>query len=141
VSGLFLYLVPVGEIRMTPGNELDAIRAVAIDYLEGMIYADEARLRRAFHPGSLIVGHYRGRLEFDPVDAFVAAVKAEGAIPAGSAYRAAIVAIDVTGDTAVVKVTDDYQGTSFTDYLTLLKHEGRWQIVNKAFYDHAAERP
>ena len=126
---------------MTPGDEFDAVRAVAIDYLEGMLYADEARLRRAFHPQSLIVGHFRGGLECDPVDAFVAAVKAEGAVPAGSPYRAAIVAIDVTGDMAVVKVTNDYLGTSFTDYLTMLKHAGRWQIVNKAFYDHAADRP
>ena len=32
---------------------------------------------------------------------------------------------------------DDCLGTTFTDYLTLIRDEGRWQIVNKAFYDHA----
>ena len=37
--------------------------AVARDYLDGMFYADETKLRRAFHPQSLQVGHYRGRLE------------------------------------------------------------------------------
>jgi hypothetical protein len=36
-------------------------------------------------------------------------------------------------------VTDDCFGTTFTDYLTLIKHEGRWQIVMKAFFDHAHE--
>ncbi|MGH6894504.1 MAG: nuclear transport factor 2 family protein [Dongiaceae bacterium] len=25
----------------------------------------------------------------------------------------------------------------FTDYLTMVKHEDRWVIVNKAFYVHA----
>ncbi len=45
--------------------------AVARDYLDGMFYADETKLRRAFHPQSLQVGPYRGRLEYDPLDTFV----------------------------------------------------------------------
>lgn len=32
---------------------------------------------------------------------------------------------------------DECFGTSFTDYLTLIKHENRWQIVIKAFFDQA----
>ncbi len=124
---------------MPAGEELEAIRQVAIDYFEGMIYADVPRLTNAFHPDALIVGHYRGRLECDPIAAFAAAVAAAGGPPPGTPYRAAIVSIDVTGDIAAVKVTNDYLGTSYTDYLTMLKHEGRWRIVNKVFYDHAAE--
>ncbi len=34
---------------MAFATEHDAIRKVVIDYLEGMIYCDEAKLRRAFH--------------------------------------------------------------------------------------------
>jgi hypothetical protein len=45
--------------------------AVARDYLDGMFYADESKLRRAFHPQSLQVGHYRWRLGYDPLDTFV----------------------------------------------------------------------
>ena len=40
---------------------------------------------------------------------------------------------------AIVKVTDECLGTSFTDYLTMIHLDGRWQIVMKAFFDHAAE--
>jgi hypothetical protein len=119
------------------GGELAALRAVGRDYLDGMMYADEAKLRRAFHPKCLIVGHFRDRLEYDPLDAFIDAVKAEGAVPAGTPYFAEIVSIDIAGDTAVVKVIDDYLGSRFTDYLTMVKTEGRWVIVNKAFYVHA----
>ena len=118
------------------GSELAPIAAVARDYFDGMMYADEARLRRAFHPKCLIVGHFRGRLEYDPLDAFIDACKKEGSIPPGSPYFSEIVSIDVTGDTAVVKVIDDYLGSRFTDYLTMVKTEGRWVIVNKVFYVH-----
>jgi Putative lumazine-binding len=38
--------------------------AVARDYLDGMFYADETKLRRAFRPQSLQVGQCRGRLEY-----------------------------------------------------------------------------
>ncbi|WP_119302552.1 nuclear transport factor 2 family protein [Dongia deserti] len=118
-------------------SDFAAVHAVACDYLDGMMYADEAKLRRAFHPKCLIVGHFRDRLEYDPLDAFIEACKKEGSIPPGTPYFAEMLSIDVTGDTAVVKLTDDYLGVRFTDYLTMVKTEGRWVIVNKAFYVHA----
>ena len=118
------------------GTAFSALQAVARDYLDGMMYADEAKLRRAFHPKCLVVGHFRGRLEYDPLDAFIDACKKEGSIPSGTPYFAEIVSMDVTGDIAVVKLIDDYLGTRFTDYLTMVKIEGRWIIVNKAFYVH-----
>lgn len=118
------------------GSEYAALRAVACDYLDGMMYADEVKLRRAFHPKCLVVGHFRGRLEYDPLDTFIDACKKEGSIPPGTPYFAEIVSIDITGDTAVVKLIDDYLGIRFTDYLTMVKTEGRWIIVSKAFYVH-----
>jgi hypothetical protein len=118
------------------GGQYAPLLAVARDYLDGMMFADEAKLRRAFHPKCHIVGHFRGRLEYDPLDAFIDACKKEGSIPAGAPYFAEIVSVDVTGDTAVVKLIDDYLGIRFTDYLTMVNADGRWVIVNKAFYVH-----
>ena len=59
------------------------------------------------------------------VDAFVAAVLRDGGLPSGTPYFAEIIAIDATGDIASVKLTDDYLGSRFTDYLTMLHREGR----------------
>ena len=44
-----------------------------------------------------------------------------------------IISIDVTRETAVVKVTDLVNGFRFTDYLSVMKVDGRWVIVNKIF--------
>ncbi len=38
----------------------------------------------------------------------------------------------------MVKVEDDYLGMRFTDYLTMIEHEGRWSIVSKTYYVHPA---
>ncbi len=79
----------------------------------------------------------QGCLEYDPLDDFIAACKKERSSPPGTPYYAEIVSIDITGDTAVVKVIDEYLGSKFTDYLTMLRTDGRWVIVNKVFYVHA----
>jgi len=126
----------MASVSHETGGAFSALHGVTRDYLDGMMYADEAKLRRAFHPKCLVIGHFRGRLEYDPLDAFIGACKKEGSIPPGAPYFAEIVSIDIAGDTAVVELIDDYLGVRFTDYLTMVMTEGRWVIVNKVFYVH-----
>ena len=123
-------------MQASVGEVFDDLRAVVQDYLDGMIYVDEAKLQRAMHPKCQVIGHFNGRLEYDPRDEFIAAVKRDGGPAVGTPYFAEIVSIDKAGDTAVVKSNNDYLGVRFTDYLTLLKTDGRWVIVNKVFYAH-----
>ena len=123
----------------TDGGDVEAIQAVARDYLDGMVYADESKLRSAFHPAAAVVGHTGVRLDWDTVVSFVAAVLRDGGPAAGTPYFAEIIAIEVTGDLAMVKLVDDYLGNRFTDYLTFLRHDGRWRICHKAFFEHPRE--
>ncbi|MBU9698422.1 nuclear transport factor 2 family protein [Rhodobacteraceae bacterium HSP-20] len=126
---------------MAFGSEHDAVRAVVVDYLEGMVWGDEEKLRRAFHPGALQVGHFAETYEFFPLEEFIQWIRDEETQPAGSTYVAELLAIEVTGTVAVAKVTDSCFGTDFTDYLVLVKDrptpDGRWQIVTKAYHVHA----
>lgn len=123
-----------------PEADVAAVRTVARNYLDGMVYADEKKLRSAFHPRAAVVGRGPGGLEWDSVDAFVAAVLRDGGPPAGTSYFAEIISVDITGDLAVVKLTDDYLGARYTDYLTMLWHEERWTIIHKAFHQHGVDR-
>lgn len=118
-------------------EETDAIRRVVTAYLEGMIYGEDEKIRGAMHPLCMQAGHYKGQYEFLSLEDFIAALKPEQREAPGTPFKHDITFIDVTGDMAVAKVTDECFGTSWTDYLTLIRHEGRWQIVMKAFYDHA----
>lgn len=111
------------------------IDLVVRDYVLGMLAADEALLRQAFHPSCRIIGHFHGELEWLTLDDFVGQLKAEGAVP-GEPYWD-IQAVDVTGDAASLKLAVHYGEMRFTDYLSLLKIEGRWVIVNKLYYHHA----
>jgi hypothetical protein len=126
---------------MVWGAEHDAVRAVVVDYLEGMCWGDEAKLRRAFHPGALQVGHFGATYEFFPLEEFIAWLKGEETEVEGSPIIAELLSIEVTGTVAVAKLTDTCFGTDFTDYLVMVKDRpdasGRWQIVTKAYHVHA----
>jgi hypothetical protein len=126
---------------MAWGAEHDAVRAVVVDYLEGMCWGDEAKLRRAFHPGALQVGHFAATYEFFPLEEFIAWLKGEETEAEGTPIIAELLSIEVTGTVAVAKLTDTCFGTDFTDYLVMVKDRpdasGRWQIVTKAYHVHA----
>ncbi len=47
--------------------------------------------------------------------------------------------IDITGNTAVVKVELDYPSALITDYFSMLKIDGEWKIINKIFYVESKE--
>ncbi|WP_196504942.1 nuclear transport factor 2 family protein [Aestuariivirga litoralis] len=121
-------------------NEREAIEAVVNDYLQGMIYGQYDRLKGAMHPLCMQAGHYNGHYEFMPRDEFVEAIKPEPKLPVGADFPLTISMVDVTGDIAIVKLTDDCFGTTWTDYLTLIRHDEKWQIAMKAFYDHANDK-
>ncbi|MFJ4142505.1 nuclear transport factor 2 family protein [Pseudomonas sp. NPDC089734] len=106
------------------------------NYVSGMVFADEALLRRTFHPDCRIVGHYNGALEWLSLDDFIDAIKTEGPASEGYSPFWEIQNLDITGDSAAVKVRDHYIGLQFTDYLSLLKVYADWVIVHKLYYAH-----
>ncbi|WP_431321099.1 nuclear transport factor 2 family protein [Rhizobium sp. YTU87027] len=117
-------------------SDQQAIEAVVHLYVEGMTFANEAALRKAFHPQCDIIGHYENAVEWLNREEFIAAIVAEGSAPPTTQPHMDIQMLDVVGDAACVKVSDDFAGMRFTDYLSMLKIEGRWMIVNKLYYLH-----
>lgn len=104
---------------------------------------DAAKLRRAFHPDALQVGHFADAYEFFPLEEFIALVKGAATAPEGSPIIAELLSIEVTGTVAIAKLTDSCFGTDFTDYLLMVKDRpdatGRWQIVTKAYHVQAMQ--
>lgn len=118
------------------GIDKEHIKLVVRNYVEGMVFADEALLRLAFHPDCRIIGHYHGTLEWLSLEDFISAIKTEGPAPKEVKPFWEVNEIDITGDTAAVKIVDEYLGMRFTDYLSLLNINHRWLIINKLYYYH-----
>jgi len=116
-------------------TDLDLITQTVEHYFKGMYHSDIERLKKAFHPDAFLFGHLKGNFMHVQAEAWFEMVKKRPA-PAenGEKYDMRIVSIDITAEVASVKVADLYMGMRFTDYLTLLKIDDRWLIVNKAYH-------
>jgi len=124
----------------TNTQDINAIANIIMDYYDGMALNIESKLRQVFHPDCFVIGNYQGGIEWSSLDAFVAEVKAtvpENASRNGINYHIDINAIDVTNDAAIAKVTNNFVGDWYTDYLSLMKHDGQWVIINKLFHHYA----
>ena len=48
--------------------------------------------------------------------------------------KRSIESIEISGNAAIAKIVLDYPTIKFIDYMSLLKIDGEWKIVNKSFY-------
>lgn len=116
----------------TPASEETAVRAVVERYLHGLKFNDTLALRDAFWPEAKLF--------------FVARSGQLGQLTQAAWYKSfagnvgheeqgdlRIAAVEVTKDIASVKVVEDYPKSRYIDYLSLVKWQGRWWIVNKIY--------
>src|ERR1700732_4173381 len=110
--------------------EVDAIRAVADAYFS----ADPARLRDAFLPSmNLYTTDEKEGLRTIPFAEYLLRVSAN-ANAAREERQTSIDLVDRAGNVAIVKVTTIRPQVKVTDYLSLVRIEKQWKVVNKAFF-------
>lgn len=121
---------------MTAAGEFAAVADVLGDYFAGLHHSDTARLQRVFHPQAhYFCGADGTLLHLDMAQYFPVVERRPS--PASQGHRPAdrILAIEFAGPvTAFAKVECSIPPKFFTDFLTLLKLDGRWQIVSKVFH-------
>jgi hypothetical protein len=102
--------------------DIAAVTKVVSTYYDGMTDGDEAKLALAFHPRACIVGNYRGNLVWQTLGEFVAECKETtgGAGP----YLWRIDGLSLQGDTALVRLGDEFAGESYSDDLSMLRIDG-----------------
>ncbi|MFT5144027.1 MAG: hypothetical protein ACI80V_003620 [Rhodothermales bacterium] len=124
-----------------PGEECDldqdkvessAVETALRNYLRGHATGDGAHHAKAFHPVSNLYWMRDGELNTRTSEAYIAGALGTPAENESERLRF-IDWVDVTGDAAVAKIVLDYPGAYIVDYMSLLKVDGRWQIVNKIF--------
>jgi hypothetical protein len=117
----------------TLSEEIEAIRAAAQLYVDGIKYADASKIDQVFHADWNMTGFYEdGNYRHFDRNGFLQLIERnrENAdfFPR---YEGGIVDVYHYGKTAVVKVRVENERVIFTDYLSLLKIEGEWKIIHK----------
>ncbi len=117
-------------------HDFDSVIPVLQTYFDGLYHSDTGRLRQVFHPQAQYVTVTDGTLLYRDMDTYFPVVDARPS-PAskGEVRRDQIVSIDFAGPVTARAVLHCAIGTRlFTDFLTLIKFDGRWQIISKVFH-------
>ena len=121
-------------------SEKDAARVPLENYIKGHATGDGEFMKKAFHTeGNLIFvrdGKYTTRSFADYIAGFTGKPAADEA-----GRKRTIESIDVAGNAGSAKIILDYPTTRFVDYMSLLKINGEWKIVNKIFYAEPKQKP
>ena len=115
-----------------PASDTAAVRAVVSRYLHGLKFNEVSDFKDVFWPGAKLIFVKRdGTLgELTQEDWYKGFTGSAGKEEEGDLK---LTAVEVTGDIASAKVVEAYARSVYVDYLSLLKVQGRWRIVNKVY--------
>lgn len=117
-------------------DALAAITAQLREYFDGLYHSDTQRLRRVFHPQAVYATATGGApLILHMQEYFAAVDQRPSPASRGETRTDRIEAIHFVGPvTALAKVQCAIRPKHFTDLLTFIHVDGRWQIISKVFH-------
>jgi hypothetical protein len=110
------------------------IHGLVETYIEGARTGGTDQMQSIFHETATICGYVGPDLFAGPIQMFFDWHAENGAAPGveGRATR-----IDIQGPAATARIEiDDWTGHRFTDFFTLVRIDGPWQVLSKVFYLH-----
>ena len=116
--------------------QISDILAVVQVYLDGLHEGDPEKLRQAFHPASSLFASIDNKLVHVPREQWCEMVAGRPSPKAKGQGREhdRILSVDLTGpNTAMVKLNCAILPRLFTDYLSLIRLDGRWQVISKTY--------
>ena len=124
--------LPQPMLDQAAQEDLERIRQVVLDYIEGWYTGDAARMERTLHPDLVkrcILADPRGFDRLEPISALgmlIATRHGGGSRTPPEKIHNEIIIHEVHGPIASASV----RSTDYVDYLHLGCFLGRWQIVN-----------
>ncbi len=120
--------------KPSPEDDIHRIETLMQTYIEGGRTGSVDTLRPIFHELATICGYVGPDLFAQPIEQFYDWHQENG--PATD-LEAGDIRIDIEGTAATARIElHNWNGHRFTDFFTLAKIEGQWQIMSKVFYLH-----
>ena len=115
--------------------ELAAISKVLDKYVQGCQTGNTALLREAFHPQAMMFGSSDDQSIVAPIEGLYAYVEGNDAPDkTGEPHQCFISFIHYDGNAATAELVQEFAyGHHYTNYFQLMKIDGQWLIVSKAY--------
>ncbi|MEO1434041.1 MAG: nuclear transport factor 2 family protein [Bacteroidota bacterium] len=132
---LFFSLIGMFSFAQSMQDDHRTIATTLNYYLKGGTNGDFETLKKAFHKDARMRYVKDGEFQDVNVLEFFGSRMKPGGKLANRETR--IANIDLAGHAATARLEIVYPTFKFIDYMTLLKIDGNWLIVNKSFYREA----
>lgn len=121
------------NVKAVPTAEYNAVIAVAQQYVDGLREGSVEAVGQAFHRDAVMYGFTNGELLGGPITNLFDFVKKNGNAPE---ITTRLDVLAITPTTAVVRVDmeKDAIGADYNDYLTLIRIDGKWQVIAKVYH-------
>ena len=133
-----IFLVLPVDTTFAQHSDEDLIKQTVQDaYVQGVfVNRSESVVRSGFHPSFTMAVHVDGELIQATLDMRLERMQLDD-VASSDSIRSHIDQVDITGNTAIVKLQLWINGQhTYTDYLGLYKFTTGWKIVNKLFASH-----
>ncbi|MBQ7979146.1 MAG: nuclear transport factor 2 family protein [Candidatus Methanomethylophilaceae archaeon] len=113
-------------------DEYRAVEEAAMKFVNSVAKGDSSYAKQLFTDDAVLFGFLDGKLEHGSIEQFYHNVDT---VSGGESFKSRIDVIDVEESLAEVRVLEEGWGgrIDFTDYLLLLKMDGEWKCVAKAY--------
>lgn len=113
-------------------EEYKAVEEAAMKFVRSVAEGNSKYAKELFIDEAVLFGYLNGELEHGSISQFYKNVDTVGP---DSGFRARVDVLDIEESLAVVRVLEENWGGSidFTDYLLMLKMDGQWKCVAKAY--------
>ena len=135
---VLLTFLPVSSQVLAQDLETESVKNVIQEtYVQAVfVKRSEALVRSGFHPSFVMSVHAGDEIIQASLDMWLERLQLDDT-PSGDDVRALFERVDVTQNTATVKLQvwiNDVH--TYTDYIGLYKFDDGWKIVNKIFAEH-----
>ena len=113
-------------------EEYQAVEKAAMKFVRSVAEGNSRHAKELFTDDAVLFGFLDGKLEHGSIDQFYNNVDT---VSGGEDFKARVDVVDIEETLAVVRVLEEGWGgrIDFTDYLLLLKMDGEWKCVAKAY--------
>ncbi|MBS1807952.1 MAG: nuclear transport factor 2 family protein [Acidobacteria bacterium] len=119
--------------QQTSNAEESAARVPLENYLKGHATGEAEYFKKAFHPEAKLFWYRDGKLMTRTSAEYIAGAAGKPA-PDEAQRKRWIESVKITGNAGIAVIVLDYPTVKFVDYMSLLKIDGEWKIINKTFY-------
>ena len=145
ISWLFAVSLLAGLVltvfaQQSSNAEETAARVPLENYLKGHATGEAEYFQKAFHPEAKLFWYRDGKLMTRTSAEYIAGAGGKPA-PDEANRKRWIESVKITGNAGIAVIVLDYPSVKFVDYMSLLKIDGEWKIINKTFYSEPKPKP